>query len=244
MLGFWPGWAVVTVAGMGSVPLGVAMPVSVCVGILRLPVRLVSFGRGLAWRRAAVAGWVTGLGGSAAGWGVRRVVLCGTQGFCGAVVAAGVGAPTLVGWRGGVYVRSWALGDVPQADAVSLRLLEGLLQAPEDIRVVPGCGEVAGWTPRGWSTSASMASHAACGIHPPAGWRWQFSTDPLRGRWTRPSREGSVRAHFRSSQSCVWVQRHHHCPRAGPRSWAEEWAWAGVMGSRGLVAVAGSGDSS
>ena len=89
-----------------------------------------------------------------------------------------------------------------------------------------------------------MASDAACGIHPPAGWRWLFSTDPLRSRWTRPSRDSSVRTHFRSSQSCVWVQRCHHCPWAGPRSWAEEWAWVGVMGSWGLVVVEGPGDSS
>ena len=48
-------------------------------------------------------------------------------------------------WGGeGVCLRGWALGDVPQADAVSLRLLEGLPQAPEDIRVVLGRGEVAG----------------------------------------------------------------------------------------------------
>ena len=87
-------------------------------------------------------------------------------------------------------MRGWALGDVPQAGAVSLCLLEGLPQAPEDIRVVLGRGEVAGWTPRGWSASASMASHAACGIHPPAGRRRQFSTEPLRGRWTRPSSRG------------------------------------------------------
>ena len=76
-----------------------------------------------------------------------------------------------------------------------------------------------------------MASHAACGIHPHAGRRRQFSTDPLRGRWTRPLREGSPRAHFRSSQSCVRVQRCHHCPWAGLWSWAEEWAWLGVTGS-------------
>ena len=107
-----------------------------------------------------------------------------------------------------------------------------------------GAGRLRGWTPRGWSASASMASHAACGIHPPAGRRRQFSTDPLRGRWTRPSREGSPRAHFRSSQSCVWVQRYHHCSWAGLRSWAEEWAWVGVMGSWGPAAVAGLGDSS
>ena len=41
-------------------------------------------------------------------------------------------------------MRGWALGDVPQADAVSLCLLEGLPQAPEDIRVVLRRGEVAG----------------------------------------------------------------------------------------------------
>ena len=30
----------------------------------------------------------------------------------------------------------------------------------------------------------------------------------------------------------------------GARSWAEEWAWVGVMGPWGLVVVAGLGDSS
>ena len=60
--------------------LGVAVPVGVRVGVLGLPVCLVSCGRGLAWRPAAVAGWVTGLSGGTAGWGVRRVVLFGAQG--------------------------------------------------------------------------------------------------------------------------------------------------------------------
>ena len=99
------------------------------------------------WRPAVVAGWAgwaTGLGGGAAGWRVRRVVLCGALGSWGAVGAASVGALAFVGWRGGVCVRGWALGDVPQADAVSLRLLEGLPEALEDIRVVlgrrGGCG--------------------------------------------------------------------------------------------------------
>ena len=136
-----------TVAGLGSVSLGVAVPVGVCVGVLRLPVCLMSSGRGLVWRPAVVAGWAgwaTGLGAGAAGWGVRRVVLCGALGSWGALGAAGVGAPALVGWRGGVCVQGWALGDVPQADAVSLRLLEGLPQALEDIRVVLGRREVAG----------------------------------------------------------------------------------------------------
>ena len=133
-----------TAAGLGLAPVGVAVPVGVRVGVLRLPFRLVSSGRGLAWRPAAVAGWVTALGGGAAGWRVRHVVLCGAQGSWGAVGAAGVGALTLLGWRGGVCVRGWALGDVPQAYAVSLHLLEGLPQVPEDIWVVLGCAEVAG----------------------------------------------------------------------------------------------------
>ena len=87
-----------TVAGLGTVPSGVVVPVVVCVGVLRLPVCLVNSGRGLAWRPAAVVCWVTGLGGGAAGRRVRRVVLCGVQGSWGAVGAAGVGAPTLLGW--------------------------------------------------------------------------------------------------------------------------------------------------
>ena len=87
-----------SVAGLGSVPLGVMVPVVMCVGFHRRPVRLVTSGQGLAWRPVVVVCWVTGLGGGAAGWGVRRVVLCGAQGSWGAVGAAGVGAPTLVGW--------------------------------------------------------------------------------------------------------------------------------------------------
>ena len=158
-----------TVAGLGSVSLGVAVPVGVCVGVLRLPVGLVSSGRGLVWRPAVVAGWAgwaTGLGGGAAGRGVRRVVLCGALGSWGAVGAAGVGAPALVGWRGGVCVRGWALGDVPQADAVSLRLLKSLPQALEDIRVVLGRGEVAGVDSQGVER---LGQHGfPCGLrHPP-----------------------------------------------------------------------------
>ena len=98
MLGLWLGLAVATVAGLGSVPLGVVVPVVVCVGVLRRPVRLVTSGRGLAWRPVVVVCRVTGLGGGAACGGVRRVVLCGAQGSWGAVGVAGVGAPTLVGW--------------------------------------------------------------------------------------------------------------------------------------------------
>ena len=71
-------------------------------------------------------------------------------------------------WGGewGVCVRGWALGDVPQADAVLLCLLEGLPQAPEDIRVVLGRGEVAGLDSQGVER---IGQHGfPCGLrHPP-----------------------------------------------------------------------------
>ena len=147
-------------------PLGVAMPVGVRVGIHWLPVCLVSSGRGSAWRTAAVADWVSGLGGGDAGRGVRRVVLCGAQGSRGAASAAAVGAWTLVGWRGGVCARGLTWGDVPQASAFSSRLLVGLPQAPEDIRVVLGRGEVAGVDSLG---PERIDQHGfSCGLwHPP-----------------------------------------------------------------------------
>ena len=167
-------------------------------------------GNGVRWRRR----WP---GGQA-----RRVVWC--AGLLGGVGVAVVGAPTLVGWLGGVFVRGWALADVPQADAVSLRLLEGLPQAPEDIRVVLGRGEVAGLDSQGVER---IGQHGfPCSLRHP------------------PPCQPAPRAHFRSSQSCVWVQRCHHCSCAGLRSWAEEWAWLGVTGSWGPVAVAGLEDSS
>ena len=85
-------------SGPGFGAFGPVVPVVVCVGVLRRSVRLVTSGWGLAWRPVVVVCWVTGLGGGAAGRGVRRVVLCGAQGSWCAVGAAGVGAPTLVGW--------------------------------------------------------------------------------------------------------------------------------------------------
>ena len=63
-------------------------------------------------------------------------------------------------------MRGWALGDVPQADTVSLCLLESLQQAPEDIRVVLGRGEVAGVDSQG---AERIGQHGfPCGLrHPP-----------------------------------------------------------------------------
>ena len=77
-----------------------------------------------------------------------------------------VQALTLLGWRGCVCVRGWALGDVPEAYVVSLRLLEGFRQVPEDLRVVPGRGEVAGVDSQGVER---IGQHGfPCGLwHPP-----------------------------------------------------------------------------
>ena len=63
-------------------------------------------------------------------------------------------------------MRGWALGDVPQADAISLCLLECLPQAPENIRVVLGRGEVAGVDSQGVER---IGQHGfPCGLrHPP-----------------------------------------------------------------------------
>ena len=66
----------------------------------------------------------------------------------------------------GVCVWCWAWGGVQQAPAFSSRLLEGLPQAPEDIRVVLGRGEVAGVD----SLGVERIGHHGfpCGLwHPP-----------------------------------------------------------------------------
>ena len=89
-----------TVSGLGFAPLGVVVLVVVCVGFLRRPVRLVTFGLGLAWRPVVVVCWVTGLDGGAAGRGVTCVVLCGAQGSWGAVGVAGVVRRRLWGGEG------------------------------------------------------------------------------------------------------------------------------------------------
>ena len=151
-------------------------------------------------------------------------MLCGARGSRGAVGATNVCVSTLVGWRGGVCAQGWARGDVPQAPAFSSRLLEGLPQEFEDIRVVLGRWEVAGVDSLGVER---IVQHGfQCGRLHPAPGRLEAAVlyRLLRGCWTRPSREGSARAYFRSSESCVWVQPCHHCPWAGPWPCAEVWA--------------------
>ena len=87
-------------------------------------------GNGVRWRRR----WLGGSGASC----------CVARRAPGVLWVPPVSVRRRLWGGGGVCVRAPALGDVPQADAVSLCLLEGLPQAPEDIRVVLGRGEVAG----------------------------------------------------------------------------------------------------
>ena len=89
-----------------------------------------------------------------------------------------------------------------------------------------------------------MASHASCGIHPPARWSSHFLVVSLSGRRTRPSREVSAQAPFCSSHSCLWVQRCHHGPRVGPLPWTWAWAcaWASKVESLGAGGAAGPGE--
>ena len=93
-------------------------------------------------------------------------MLCGAQGSRGAVGAADVFVLTPVGWRGDLCAWGWAWGDVPQAPSLSSRLLEGLPQASEDIRVVLGGREVAGVDSFGMER---IGQHGfSCGLWHPA----------------------------------------------------------------------------
>ena len=68
---------------------------------------------------------------------VRHVVW--RAGFLG---SCGSGRWLCCRWRGGVCVWGWAWNDCSQAPSFSPRLLEGLSQASEDIRVVLRCEEL------------------------------------------------------------------------------------------------------
>ena len=73
-------------------------------------------------------------------------------------------------------MRGWALGDVPQADPVSPRFLEGLPQAPEDIRVVLGRGAVAGVDSQGVERPGSTRDH---GKRHPEPWKQPVTGEPV-----------------------------------------------------------------
>ena len=129
------------------------------------------------------AGWLgSGLGGGAAGRGVRRIVLCGARGSWCAPGASVVCALTLAGWRGGLCARVGPWGDVSQAPAFSSRLLEGLLQAPEDIRVVLRHGEVAGVDSQGVERNGQHGF--PCGL-------WHPAPPPAGGGSSPPTPRGA-----------------------------------------------------
>ena len=170
-------------------------------------------------------------------------MLCGARGPWGAagwggVGAGGICASALAGWVRGVRGWRWSGGDVPQAPSSAPGHLEGLLQAPEDIRVVLGCGEPAR------VDSLEMERIGEHGVrcvlqHPSPG---RLQSTALRcfpyGRRTRPSRVVSTRADFCSSHS-------HRGPLAGhcPWVWAWAWAWVRVVESWRLAAAVGLGES-
>ena len=109
-------------------------------------------GIGVRWSRR----W---LGGQAR----RAVWRAGPLGCCGCRRCRCADA---CGWQGGVCVRGWAWGDVPQASAFSSCVLEGLPQAPQDIRVFLGHAEDAGLHSQGLER---IRQHGfPCGLwHPP-----------------------------------------------------------------------------
>ena len=137
-------------------------------------------------------------------------------------------------------MRGWALCDVPQADAVSLCLLEGLPQAPEDIRVVLGRGEVAGVDSQGMER---IGQHGLqCGLRHPATRRPE--AEVLHRRLAGPM-DQALEGGF-SPGPLLQLPELRVGPALPPLFWAglRSWAWVGVTGSLGPVAVAGLEDSS
>ena len=170
-------------------------------------------------------------------------MLCGAQGSRGAVGAAGVCAPTLAGWRGGMCAWGWAWGDVPQSSAFSSRQLEGLPQAPEDIRVVLGRREVAGVDSL---EVARIGQHGfRCGLWYPPPHRLEATIlhRPLAGPVDQALEGGLCPGLLLQLPELRVGPALQPLSMGGEWPWAEEWAWVDVVGSWGQMAVAGPGES-
>ena len=135
-------------------------------------------------------------------------------------------------------MRGWALGDVPQVDAVPLCLLEGLLQASKDIWVVLGRGEVAGVDSEGMESNGQHGF--PCGLrHPPPRWLEAAVPDrPLAGPVDQ-ALEGRL---------CPGPLSHLQEPRVGPATPPLSLCGAAVLGGGvgmggcdGVVGTGGGG---
>ena len=138
-------------------------------------------------------------------------------------------------------MRGWALGDVRQADAFLLRLLEGFPQAPEDIRVVLGGGEVAGVDSQGVER---IGQHGfSCGLRHPPSPRPEAADlrRPLAGPVDQASEGGLCPGPLSRLPELPVGPGPPPLSLGGAAVLVEEWARAGLMGSWGLVAVAGPG---
>ena len=177
-------------------------------------------------------------------------MLCGVLGSRGAagrgsVGAASICASALVGWRGGVCLWGWACGDVPQSPSFPPCLPEGPPQAPEDIQVVLGCGELTGLSSLGMER---IGQHCLpCSPRHPSRCRPESTVlCRLPARPVDEALEGGLRpGPLPQVPQLRVVQRCHHGPWAGLSPWAggergrgrvwwghgESWRWL-AWGSR------------
>ena len=132
-------------------------------------------------------------------------------------------------------MRGRALGDVPKADAVSLRLLEGLPQAPEGIWVVLGWREVAIMDSQGVERIDQQGF--SCGLRHPAPRRLEAAVlhRPLAGPVDQALEGGPCPGPLSQlSKLCV-------APGPPPLSLGGAAVFGGGVGAGGCDGVVGTG---